>query len=89
MRKWAVSDFHRKLMIDEVFKAGYGGDSELDMIRWTKEEMSELCDDEGLLSLFQRYVTWYPATHPDGSLRDKIAFEKEIEAQIALEKMLA
>ena len=84
MRKWAVSDYHRELMIDEVFKAGYGGEREKDLIRWTREEMSELCDDKGLLSLFSRYVTWWPRT-PE---RDQHAFEMEVEAQIALDEML-
>ena len=87
MRKWAVSDYHRQLIIDEVFKAGYGSEEELQqhMIRWTKEEMSDQCDDKDLLCLFQRYVTWSP-TIPG---RDKEEFEKEIEAQIALDELLS
>jgi hypothetical protein len=91
MRKWAISDFHRQIMIDDIFKSGYGGEGEKDMIRWTKEEMSELCEDKDLLCLFQRYVTWYPATRADGdqrTMREKIAFEREVEAQIALDELL-
>ena len=73
-------------MVDEVFKAGYASEEDMKSqpIRWTKQEMLELCDDEGLLSLFSRYVTWYPRT-PE---RDKMAFEREVEAQIALDEML-
>jgi hypothetical protein len=42
-------------------------------------EMHELCDDEGLLSLFQRYTTL-------GSYGKNI--EDEVKAQIAINKML-
>jgi len=85
MRKWAISEYHRQFMVDEVFKAGYASEEELQtMQRWTRDEMLELCDDRGLLSLFQRYVIWYPKT-PE---RDKMAFEKDIEAEIAIDELL-
>lgn len=85
MRKWKISESNREFMVDEIFKAGYAGPSEEDMIRWTYQQMLDLCDDEGLISLFERYVTWYPAKPG----RDKEIFLAEVEAEIALDDMLA
>jgi len=71
-------------MVDEIFIGGYGSESEINsgMIRWNQQEMLDLCDDEGLLSLFQRYVTWFTP-------RDKMKFEREVEAEIALDDLLS
>jgi hypothetical protein len=83
MRKWALADSTRELMVAEIFEAGYGSTEELKhMIRWTRQEMLELCDDMGLLSLFKRYVTW----HTNG--KDKEVFIREVEAEIALDDLL-
>ena len=62
-------------MIDRIFSAGYNGPGEQEMQRWTKAEMSTICDDEGLISLFARY---------DSNYKDKYAIEDEAWAQIAV-----
>jgi len=68
-------------MITHIFQSGYAGPDDMltQPIRWTMNEMHELCDDEGLLSLFQRYTTL-------GSYGKNI--EDEVKAQIAINKML-
>lgn len=76
---WKVSEELRAFLIDDIFKAGYNGPSEQNMIRWTREEMAEKCDDEGLLCLWRRYVTYYPDPH---KRRDKIM--NEVLSQIAI-----
>ncbi len=82
MRKWKVSDGNRELMVNEIFKAGYGSEEDSKhAARWTTNEMLELCDDEGLLSLFTRYVTWYM------NGKDKETFIREIEAEIAIDDL--
>jgi hypothetical protein len=84
MRKWKVADSTREFMVDEVFSAGYGGEREIDLLRWTRQEMLDECSDKDLLSLFERYVTWYPPTPG----RDQRQFEREVEAEIALDDLL-
>lgn len=73
-------------MIDEVFAFGYNGPEEQDMIRWTKEEMHNLETDEGVLSLWIRYVTYWP---PGKYSETKEELEAEALAQMAISKMLS
>ena len=68
-------------MITYIFQGGYAGPDDMltQPIRWTMNEMYELCDDEGLLSLFQRYTTL-------GVSGKQI--EDEVKAQMAVHEML-
>jgi len=89
LERWKICDDNREFMVDQVFAGGYSdpnNPAEQSMIRWTKQEMLDLCTDQSLISLFQRYVAWYP-TSPIG--RSKEDFLRDIEVEIAVENALA
>lgn len=85
MYKWKASPALRKQFIKFIFGHGYNDGSEYERQRfgWSPEEMEDQCDDLCLLSLFQRYVTFYPDKE-----NIKMAMEHEFLASIAISEML-